>query len=267
MSTVAICTDSSALFPAGVADRLGVTVVPIQMTLDGEPFDERVHTIDDFYALLAGGAEVMTSQPSPGDFLEAYAAAAADGAEEVLSIHLDARVSGTTGSAELAAYEAPIAVTVVDTGTVSFGVGACVKVAAEALEAGAASSDAVAVAQRLGSSLRNVFVAPGAGDGRVGPVKAWTVLELADGRTQPLAESDTVDEAIALMASRVVDAKVPVRAAVGHAGAAVETSADALALSLASLSGVLDVERYRVGPAVGAHTGPLSFGAFWWPRF
>jgi hypothetical protein len=28
----------------------------------------------------------------------------------------------------------------------------------------------------------------------------------------------------------------------------------------------LQSERFpRVGPAVGAHTGPLSFGAFWWP--
>ena len=42
-------------------------------------------------------------------------------------------------------------------------------------------------------------------------------------------------------------------------------AADALAVLLASSPRVIGVERYRVGAAVGAHTGPLSFGAFWWP--
>jgi hypothetical protein len=56
-----------------------------------------------------------------------------------------------------------------------------------------------------------------------------------------------------------------VRAAVGHAAASTDPAADALAGSLASLAQVVGVERYRVSAAVGAHTGPLSFGAFWWP--
>ncbi len=40
----------------------------------------------------------------------------------MISIHLDERVSGTTGSAEIAACEAPIPVNIVDAETVSFGV-------------------------------------------------------------------------------------------------------------------------------------------------
>jgi fatty acid-binding protein DegV len=40
MSAVAICTDSSALFRAGVAEALGVTVVPIAITLEGRRLEE-----------------------------------------------------------------------------------------------------------------------------------------------------------------------------------------------------------------------------------
>jgi fatty acid-binding protein DegV len=65
------------------------------------------------------------------------------------------------------------------------------------------------------------------------------------------------------MTTRVFEEDRAVRAAVGHAGAATEPGAEALALSLASLSHVVDVERYRVGPAMGVHTGALSSGAFW----
>jgi DegV family protein with EDD domain len=265
MSRVAICTDASALFPPGAAARLGVAVVPIGMTINGEPYDAREDEIDDFYARLSAGAIVTTSQPSPGQLLETYASAAAAGAEEALSIHLDARVSGTTASAELAASDAPIPVTVVDTGTVSFGVGACVRAAAEAVATGAAAAEASAAARRLGPRLRNVFVAPGAPGGRIGDAPGCAVLELVEGKAQACAACDNLEEAAELMAERIGREHGLVRAAVGHAGAVTEPAADALARSLAARSHVVEVERYRVGAAVGAHTGPLSFGAFWWP--
>jgi fatty acid kinase fatty acid binding subunit len=265
MRVVAICTDSSALFPAGVAERLGVIVVPIAITLDDAPFEEQDETVDEFYALMSEGAQVTTSLPSPGAFLETYARAAADGATECLSIHLDARVSGTVGSAELAAREAQIPVTIVDTETVSFGVGLCVREAAEAIAAGASAAAAADAARRVGATLRNVFVAHRGPSGRVPDAAGWAVLEFTAGKAEALGAHDTIGEAIDAMVARVSAEDRPVSAAVGHAGSATEPAADALALALASLAQVDEVERYRVRPAVGAHTGPFSFGAFWWP--
>jgi len=264
MSGVAIVTDTSALFPVGVAERLGVSVVPIAIAFDGDTFDEHARGIDDFYALLCDGATATTAQPSPGAFLDAYSAAAAAGAREVLSIHLDARVSATVASAELAADEASIPVTVVDSGTVSFGVGVCVRAAAKAVAAGASARDAVTVVRRLGSELHNVFVARGGARGRVPDEPEWAVLEFVDGKTSVREACVTVDEAAEVMAGRVPQ-EAPAWAAVGHAAEAMRPAADALAVLLASSSRVISVERYRVGAAVGAHTGPFSFGAFWWP--
>ncbi len=264
MNGVAICTDSSALFAAGVVERLGVSVVPIAIALDGKPYGAREHEIDDFYARLSAGERATTAQPSPGAFLDAYTSAAAGGATEMLSIHLDARVSGTIGAAELAANEAPIPVTVVDTGTVSFGVGVCVRAAAEAVTAGASGSDAVAAVRRLGAEMQNVFVARG-GSARVRDESGWAVLEFVDGKTEVLTPCESLHEAVGVMAGRVLQTERSVRVAVGHAAEAIQPAADALAVTLASSPQALAVERYRVGAAVGAHTGPLSFGAFWWP--
>ncbi|MGH3065682.1 MAG: DegV family protein [Gaiellaceae bacterium] len=229
------------------------------------PPDEQGGTVDEFYARLSEGTKATTSQPSPSAFLDTYARAAAGGASEVLSIHLDARVSGTARSAELAAREAPIPVTVVDTQAVSFGMGLCVRAAAEAIAAGASATEAAAAAGRVGAMLRNVFVAHCGPPGRMPEAAGWAVLEFTDGKAEPVGARDTIGETMDAMIARVLSERHAVSAAVGHAGSSTEPAADALARSLATLTHVIEVERYRVGAAVGAHTGPFSFGAFWWP--
>jgi DegV family protein with EDD domain len=265
MSRVALCTDSSALLPEGGAEALDVVRVPVGIAIDGEAYEPA--GVDDFYARVSRGAEATTSQPSPGEFLDAYRALAESGVDEVLSIHLDARVSGTVASAQLAAREVDISITVVDSGTVSFGVGVCVQAAAAALARGLSASAAAAAARRLGSRLGNVFVAADAPAGRVGGAResAWTVLQLVDGVTVPVLRCDGAGGATETMAAKVLDLAGPVQLAVGHASRAVEPWADALAELVAGGERVVGVERYRVSAAVGAHTGPLSFGAFWWP--
>jgi len=263
--TAVVCTDSSALLTEHDVARLGIEVVPIGIVLDGELAQGDLDP-DGFYAWLAAGVTVATSQPSPAEFATVYAAAAAArGARSVISIHLDERVSGTAASAEIAAREAPIPVHVVATGTVSFGVGICARAAAEALAAGASPRAATTLARRLGSTVRNVFVAPGAPGGRVSQPAGWTLLVFADGETRPLATCDGAVEAVGLMVEHILASGQPIRAAVGHAAAVSEPAADDLAAKLASSASVRELERYRVGPAVGAHTGPFSLGAFWWP--
>jgi len=263
MSGVAIVTDTSALFAEGVAESLGVIRVPVAVALDGQAYGS--DDVEDFYERMSRGARATTSQPSPGDLLQAYGAAAARGAKEVLSIHLDSRLSGTVASAELATADAAIPVSVVDTQTVSFGVGVCVQAAAGAVGAGASAQEAAEVAREIGLELRNVFVAPGGTAGRAGGEDGWAALELAEGSALVIGECKTVGDAVRLMAKQVLATQESVRVAVGHAAAMVESAADELAAALLGSVHVMAVERYRVGPAVGAHSGPRSFGAFWWP--
>jgi DegV family protein with EDD domain len=265
MSSVAICTDSSSLISASAAASLGVEVVPVSVLLDDEPFDELTSSLDWFYARLRAGASAKTSQPTPADFAAAFGRAAARGADTVVSIHVDARVSGTVSSAELAAREAAIPVKVVDTRTASFGVAVCVRAAAETVARGGAAADAVLEAVNLGAQLQNAFVARGSRGGRVPTVGGWSLLRFADGASTELWECGSIEEAVTRTMSLALHGHGDLAAAVGHASRELEPAADRLAHELAASDRVRRVERYRVGASVGAHTGPDTFGAFWWP--
>lgn len=101
--------------------------------------------------------------------------------------------------------------------------------------------------------------------GRLPDSAGWAVLELAEGKTEPVAACDTISEAVDAMVARVFAENGPVSAAVRYTGSMTEPAADALARALAGLTQVGEAERYRVRPAVGAHRGTFSSGAFWWP--
>ncbi|NMR19331.1 DegV family protein [Cellulomonas fimi] len=129
---VALVTDSTASLPPGLAERWGITVVPLGVTLDGA---ERHEGVDlrpaDLLAVLTAGRRVTTSQPPPAAFARAYAQAAARGAREIVSVHLSGDLSGTVRSAQVGALAAPVPVHVVDARSVGMGLGFAVVAAAE----------------------------------------------------------------------------------------------------------------------------------------
>ena len=259
--TVALCTDSSSLLTPAAALELGVGVVEVPVTLGGRPFDG---AIDVFYGRMRTGVVATTSQPSPGAFVEAFERAAAAGATSVLSLHLDRRVSGVALSAEIAGHELPIPVLVVSLPTVSYGVAVCVRAARAALAGGASTQEAAAEATRVADALGNVFATRSAPGGRVvSSAPEWAVLRFDSAGAQPVSTHDTPEEATDAMA-RIIRFHAPALSAVGHAAPEVESNADRLAHDLLN-AGSGTVERYRVLPSVGAHTGPDTFGAFWWP--
>jgi fatty acid-binding protein DegV len=235
--------------------------VSVPVALDADPFEGGV---DAFYERLRAGAVATTSQPSPGAFLDVYERAASRGATSVLSLHLDRRVSGVAASAELAAADAPVPVRVVALPTVSYGVALCVRVAHAALAGGVSIANAASDATRVASMLDNIFVARAVASGRVAASETWTLLRFAESAAQPLSSHESLEEAAVAMTRHIVEPAPPGLVAVGHASAELEATADRLAHDLLRAQ-VGAVERYRVGPSVGAHTGPDCFGAFWWP--
>ncbi|MGH7910704.1 MAG: DegV family protein, partial [Candidatus Dormibacteraceae bacterium] len=121
MPTVAIVTDSTSDLPGQLASELGVTVVPLVLTLDGQTYRDGVDIgPDDFYHRLErSGGTATTSQPSIGEFSAVYEKLLRDH-EQVLSLHLSGTLSGTVESARQAAEMVGGGrVTVVDTRFVS----------------------------------------------------------------------------------------------------------------------------------------------------
>jgi len=141
---IGIVTDSSSQITADLVDRFDVEVVPMTVTIDEIDHLEGIDLdADGFYGAFAAGArpEITTAQPSPGRFADAYARMADRGYDHVVSIHVSSSMSGTVGSAELAARSAPVPVTVIDSGSASFGIAICVWAAGVALARGADADD------------------------------------------------------------------------------------------------------------------------------
>lgn len=70
---VAIVTDSNSGIPQKKADTLGVTVLPMPLTVNGDVYYEDINlTQDAFYDMLEQEAEVSTSQPAVADVLDLW---------------------------------------------------------------------------------------------------------------------------------------------------------------------------------------------------
>lgn len=273
---IGLCTDSNSQITPELVARYGVEVVPLTVTIDGVDHLEGVDlSADQFWAAFAGDVppEVATSQPSPGRFLEAYEQLAARGADEIVSVHVGADVSGTVNSARIAAEASPVPVHIVDTGTASFAVACCVWEAGEALAQGATAREAVQVARALAPTIGNVFVvraldlaraggrleaAPAAQDG-------IPVLALVGGRVRVVATARSTEEAVRHMVDHVAHWGTGLKVAVGVADAAASPVGEALHHELIHRREVREVVHYRVGPSVGVHTGPGTAGAVFFP--
>jgi DegV family protein with EDD domain len=273
MST-ALVTDSNAQMPAQLRDRYRVRVVPLTVVIDGEPYREGVEiTTDDFYRRLAGGAEVSTSAPSPGDVMKIYEEAAAAGASEILSIHIGSNTSGTVNAVKLAVGASPVPVEVVDTGTASFAVTCCVWAAGEVLKGGAELGPAADAARHAAYEVGNVFIVGGLDLARRGGRLAegtdagdgLPVLALVEGRMQSVAQVHDAEAAVDAMVEyfQSTAAGKPQRVGVGDAVAS--DLADEFESRLRPLADVAELVRYEIGPSVGAHTGPGTVGACFFP--
>ena len=154
---VAVVTDSSASLPASLPPAsLAVVVVPLRVLAGGAVADDAAGPLPAAIAgELARGERLSTARPAPGRFGAAYAAAAAAGAPAVVSVHLSGELSGTLGSARLAAAAAPVPVHVVDSRTIGAGLGLVVAAAARAAAAARPAEQVVQAAcdqaARLGS--------------------------------------------------------------------------------------------------------------------
>jgi len=156
-----IVTDSGAdlLLPPGELAGLDIHVVPLVVTLDGKSYRERVDIgSDEFYDLLAVSTSLpTTSQPSVGDFAEAYRRLAAED-PEILSIHMSSGLSGTLSSAQAASKLVPEAkVTFVDTKTLSAASGWQVEAAARAQRAGWPLARILGLVERIGAATDSAY--------------------------------------------------------------------------------------------------------------
>lgn len=117
---VAIMTDENSGMLKADAERLGVFIMPMPFFVNGElTYESESFTKKDFYAKLAEGADVSTSQPSPGDVMDMWDSILEKGYDEIVYIPMSSALSESCNSAKVFAEEYEGKIHVVDNHRIS----------------------------------------------------------------------------------------------------------------------------------------------------
>jgi len=281
--TVALVTDSTAYLPVDLVEHQGIRVVPLHVILGGQQFSEGVDvTTAQVAAALRKFTPVSTSRPSPQAFLDAYEAAAAEGADAVVSVHISSDMSGTVESAALGASQSPIPVEVVDSRSMGMAMGYAVLSAALAASQGLDAKAVAAVAQSRADAATVIFYVDTLEylrrGGRIGVASALLgsalaikpLLALSDGHIAAIEKVRTSLRAL----SRLEELALQAAEAAGESGVDIavhhldsQTRATDLVERLrARVASTTTVVLVELGAVVGAHVGPGTIAVAVSPR-
>ncbi len=269
---VRVVTDSACDLPEDLAERLEVEIVPLTIRFGSEELiDRKELSTDEFWRRLASSPTLPeTAAPSPGAFESAYRRLVADGADGIICINLSSKLSATMQSAKIAAQSLSedCPVVVVDSLTISMGMGNLVIEAAQAA-AGGASLDEIVTAchsqverTKLFGSLDTLeYLKKG---GRIGSAQAVLgsllsikpVIEIRDGEVAEAGKVRTRSKSLRNLAQYV--GRQPVeRLAVLHGDA---PDLDDFIDLVSPYVPRDEIVVSQVGPVIGTHAGPRVMG-------
>jgi DegV family protein with EDD domain len=271
---VVVVTDSTASLPPEVAAEHGIVVVPLQVVIGADVFDEGSQgaTPELVAAALKEFRPVSTSRPTPAALVAVYEEQAAQGATEIVSVHLSSDMSGTFESAQLAAREAGVPVVTVDSRQVGVATGYAALSAAAVAAAGGSAEDAAAAARARAEGSSSFFYVDTLEylrrGGRIGAAAALfggalavkPLLQIADGKVASLERVRTSSRALARLEELAVEAAGEERVEVCVAHLASPDRAAHLTEHLTErLADHLDGREVwcaELGAVLGAHVGP-----------
>ena len=272
---VAVVTDSTAYLPPDVADDFGIAVVPLRVTIGDRIGTDGVDVSPaDVTWALRERVPVTTSRPSPAEFAAVYRRILDAGAENIVSVHLSAALSGTWESAALAAQDFGYGVVrVVDSRSTAMALGFAVLAAARAARDGAAAAAVQDAAVSTVDSTRTYFYVDTLEylrrGGRMGAAAALLatslsvkpLLHVLDGQIVPLEKVRTSAKAITRLIQLTVEAagRDKVDVAVHHLAAADRATEVAERLQ-AQIPALEQLHTSEVGAVIGAHIGPGMLG-------
>lgn len=275
MAGIQIVTDSTADMPKAVAEAYDIKVVPLSVSFGDERYQDGVDlTPEEYYRRLRSEPILpRTSQPAPGQFAEVYQEAIANG-RQVLSVHISSKLSGTYQAASLAAEMVDKEnIKVVDTLSVSMGIGLVALAAAGHDTLSEAQKAAETAKEQLGLFFLVDTLEYMEKNGRIGRAASLVgsllqikpVLTFVDGTVDVVEKVRGTRRArrrmLEIFKERVGDTRIDF--AVMHADAKEE--------GMDLLAEVQDLVTYDksflgdVGPTMGSHSGPGTLGLVWRP--
>ena len=272
---VRIVTDSSADLAADVVERLGIEVVPLSIRFGDEEYTDGVDlSVSQFYDKLASAADLPeTAAPSPGAFEAAFRRQADAGADAVVCINLSSGLSATLQSAQNAASAMDgLDVRIVDSRSITSGLGTQVRLAAEAAADGAEADDIVGMVDDL-VGRTHVFGALDTLDnlkkgGRIGGAQALLgsllsvkpLLDLSSGEVAEAGRARTRRRALEWLRDKVFSQPAVEHLCIAHGMA---PDLDTMLDLLAPRYPADQVTVTTIGPVIGTHGGPRVMGLTW----
>jgi DegV family protein with EDD domain len=273
MAAVRIVTDSACDLSDEEVARHGIAIVPLTIRFGSEEFVDRVElSTHQFYEKLASSPDVpQTAAPAPGAFAAAFRTLKDEGASEIVCINLSSALSATMQAAQngAAAVADEIAVRVVDSKSITGGLGTIVVRAAEAAAGGATADEVVAVAADLSArqriygtldTLENLKKG-----GRIGGAQALLgsmlsikpLVDLSSGAVEEAGRTRTRKKAFAWLRDEVVKAGKIENLRVIHGEA---PDIDEFLALLGEQVDLAGVQMSTIGAVIGAHGGPRVVG-------
>ncbi|WP_104990384.1 DegV family protein [Deinococcus sp. NW-56] len=273
--TIAIVTDSTSDLSPQLCGQYGIRSVPLYVHFDGQMYKDglEITPADLFAGIRAGKKTPSTSQPSPAEFAAVYEDALR-AADEVLSLHISGQLSGTVGSARLAAQDFGGRVTVMDSRSATLGLGMQAIRAAQRAGEGRSMAEIVGELERVAAKTDIRFTVDTLdflrANGRIGGATALLGGLL---NIKPIL---TVKAGRVEAAGRVRGSKKVVQDLVDHIRKYVETNGGARVTFLSTLGGEATLQEIRAGVAgvnfedlgdhhigavIATHVGPGTVGA------
>ncbi len=270
--TVAVVTDSTADLSPDLVKELGITVVPLRVRFGDQILLDRVELDEEeFYRRLESDRNLpSSSSPTPKDFQEVYGRLA-ERTDEIISIHLSAKLSDTFGVARQArkAFEGWCRIETIDSQSMSIGLGMMVQAAARAAKAGASLREVAHLVRGMVLRTHVLFFLDTPEyllrGGRATPgiplvdsPNVKPVLKLEDGEVQPVEGVRTRAKALERLYEFVEDAPRIEELAVLYYNDPDET--EVLLKRIAPLFPRERVYLAKYGPVLASYIGPGAMG-------
>ncbi len=270
-----IVTDSTSDLPQHIIDEYGIEVVPAVLVLDGQSYaDGKGLSREKYYTRLPGMKQPpTTAAPSTGDFAERFQKLFDAGCDHILSIHAAVELTAIVSVARLAAHDFRERITVLDSGSLTLGLGFQVLAAAQAsmedlsldgiLEAIRSTRQRTKVLAALDTMeyLRRSGRVPGAVATLGGLLHIKPIVELLNGEVKPIGAVRTTRQAGERIYNALRELGPLERLAILHTNA--EHRARQLLdelMETVSQSIPRDILMVNVTTVIGTHVGPNGLG-------
>ena len=276
MQKIAIITDTNSGKTPKEAEDLGIYMLKMPFFVDGEEFFEYGSlTYDEFFHRMSAGAQISTSQPSPGALTEIWEKALKDN-DYAIYIPMSSGLSGTYSTAKMLAEDYDGRVLVVDNKRISVTLRASVLDAINMRDNGMTAEEIVAKLEK-GALSASIYIAvntlehlkksgrvtaAGAAIGTLLGIKP--VLQIQGEKLDAYkkvrgmnAAAETIFDGIENdIKNRFVDKKINIVAAYSGIKSISEPYFEALKNRFADY----DIEFFTLPISISCHVGPNAFG-------